>query len=74
LGGHTHRGQGVGRKLIDTCISKAVALGAKKVELFSNHQLAQALKLYERVGFKYVPVVDSPFVTADIKMELVLSA
>jgi putative acetyltransferase len=69
-----YRGQGIGRKLIDTCITKARALGAKKVELFSNHQLAPALKLYERVGFRYVPVIDSPFVTADIKMELVLTA
>lgn len=66
------RGQGLGRLLIDTCIEKARLLGATKVELFSNHQLGPALKLYERVGFKYVPVVDSPFQTADIKMELVL--
>ena len=69
-----YRGHGIGRKLIDTCISKAQALGAKKIELFSNHQLASALKLYESVGFKYVPVVNSPFETADIKMELVLKA
>jgi GNAT superfamily N-acetyltransferase len=68
-----YRGQGVGRKLIDTCLDKARALGAKKVELFSNHQLSTALKLYERVGFKYVPVTDSPFETADVKMELILT-
>jgi len=68
-----YRGQGLGRRLIDTCLDKARALGAAKVELFSNHQLASALKLYERVGFRYVPVSNSPFETADIKMELLLT-
>jgi putative acetyltransferase len=68
-----YRGQGLGRRLIDTCIEKARTLGASKIELFSNHQLEPALKLYERVGFKYVPVVDSPFLTADIKMEMLLA-
>ena len=68
------RGLGLGRKLIETCIDKARALGAEKVELFSNHQLASALKLYERVGFNYVPVSNSPFETADIKMELILKS
>jgi GNAT superfamily N-acetyltransferase len=66
------RGKGVGRMLIDTCIGKARSEGACKIELFSNHQLVSALKLYERAGFKYVPVTNSPFQTADIKMELTL--
>ncbi|MGC3947326.1 MAG: GNAT family N-acetyltransferase [Chryseolinea sp.] len=67
------RGKGVGRQLIETCIDKARAEGAIKIELFSNHQLAPALKLYEKAGFKYVPVTNSPFVTADIKMELTIA-
>lgn len=68
-----YRGQGLGRRLIDTCIDKARSMSVEKIELFSNHQLASALKLYESVGFVYVPVVDSPFETADIKMELLLA-
>jgi hypothetical protein len=36
-------------------------------------QTRSALKLYKRVGFKYVPVVDTPFLTADIKMEMLLA-
>lgn len=67
------RGKGVGRLLIATCIEKARSEGAKKIELFSNHQLVTALKLYESVGFRYVPVINSPFQTADIKMELMLT-
>ena len=67
-----YRGQGAGRRLIEICIDKARDLGAEKIELFSNHQLTSALKLYESVGFKYVPVSNSPFKTADVKMELIL--
>jgi len=66
------RGKGVSKLLIEVCLRKAKELGAAKVELFSNHQLEPALKLYERYGFDYVEVKDSPFVTADIKMELIL--
>jgi putative acetyltransferase len=66
------RGKGISKLLIEVCLIKAKELGAAKVELFSNHQLKTALKLYERYGFDYVEMKDSPFVTADIKMELVL--
>lgn len=67
-----YRGLGIGRKLLETCIEKARASGATRLELFSNSQLKSALHLYERLGFRHIPVVDSPFQTADIKMELIL--
>lgn len=67
------RGQGISKLLIETCLTKARELKADKIELFSNHQLKAALSLYEHYGFKYVVVKDSPFVTADIKMELLLT-
>jgi hypothetical protein len=51
---------------------KARALNAKKIFLYSNSQLKTALRLYERYGFEYLEVKDAPFVTADIKMELML--
>ncbi len=44
----------------------------RKLNLFSNHQLKSALKLYEKYGFGYVEMKNSPFETADIKMELIL--
>jgi hypothetical protein len=34
--------------------------------------LKTALALYEKYGFQHVAVEDSPFATADVKMELVL--
>jgi ribosomal protein S18 acetylase RimI-like enzyme len=67
-----YRGRGIARKLIEICLETARKEGATKIELFSNHQLTAALKLYERLGFRYIPVIDSPFLTADIKMEFVL--
>lgn len=64
------QGRGISKLLIETCIEKAKAIGAKKLSLFSNHQLTTALKLYEKYGFRHVEVTDSPFATADVKMEM----
>lgn len=67
-----HRGMGLSRLLIEKCLSKANELNAQKIILFSNSQLKTAIALYEKYGFRHVPVEDSPFLTADVKMELVL--
>ena len=66
------QGKGISKLLIEACLQKAEELEAVKIELFSNHQLKSALKLYEKYGFSYVEMKDSPFETADIKMELLL--
>lgn len=67
-----YQGRGISKLLLEKCISKARELGATKLLLFSNHQLTTALGLYEKFGFRHVAVEDSPFETADVKMELVL--
>jgi GNAT superfamily N-acetyltransferase len=64
------QGKGISKILIEACLKKAREIGVKKLALFSNHQLQTALKLYEKYGFKNVEVKDSPFETADVKMEL----
>ncbi len=64
------QGRGISRLLIEKCIEKAKVLGAKKILLFSNSQLQAAIGLYSKYGFKHVEVTDSPFLTADIRMEL----
>ena len=66
------RGKGISKLLLGRCLEEAKNLYAKKVFLFSNHQLETALHLYRQFGFKDIPVEDSPFTTADVKMELVL--
>ena len=67
-----YRQMGISKLLLDKCLAAAKTLMAEKIILFSNHQLTAALHLYEKYGFQHVPVVDSPFTTADIKMELIL--
>jgi len=65
----SYQGRGISKLLIETCIAKAHEVGAKKLLLYSNHQLLTALKLYQKYGFHNVEVKDSPFETADVKME-----
>lgn len=65
-----YQGKGISKLLLEKCLEKAHELKASKITLFSNHQLKAALGLYEKYGFQHVPVIDSPFLTADIKMEL----
>jgi N-acetylglutamate synthase-like GNAT family acetyltransferase len=66
------RGKGISKMLLEKCIDTARALQAKKIVLFSNDQLQTAIGLYTQYGFTHIPVTDSPFITANIKMELQL--
>lgn len=68
-----YRGKGISKLLLERCLSAAKELGAEKIILYSNSQLKTALGLYEKYGFRHVPVIDAPFVTADVKMELSLA-
>lgn len=64
------QGKGISKLLIETSLAKAKEIGALRLILFSNHQLQTALSLYTKYGFRHVEVHDSPFVTADVRMEL----
>ena len=68
----SYRGNGISRLLIERCLYKAREIGAKKVTLYSNHQLQTAIGLYEKYGFHHVELVNSPLETADVRMELIL--
>ncbi|HTI09099.1 MAG TPA: GNAT family N-acetyltransferase [Puia sp.] len=67
------RGQGISKLLIEQCLRKAKDIGAGKLVLYSNSQLQTAIQLYTKYGFRHVPAVDTPFVTADVKMELMIT-
>jgi GNAT superfamily N-acetyltransferase len=67
-----YRGKGISKLLIKKCIDKAKEIGAKKLSLFSNHQLQTAIRLYEKHGFRHIALHNSPFKTADVRMELIL--
>jgi N-acetylglutamate synthase-like GNAT family acetyltransferase len=68
-----YRGHGVGRKLLEYTIAQAKLLGAHTLELASNTKLANAVHLYESVGFRHLPpdrVEPSPYARANVFMEL----
>jgi len=48
------RGKGIGRLLISRCLEFAKEEGYSRVYIETMPELAQALKLYEKVGFRYL--------------------
>jgi putative acetyltransferase len=64
------QGKGISKLLIEKCLAKAKELNASKVFLVSSSKLQTALSLYEKYGFKHVPVVDNHYSNADVRMEL----
>lgn len=66
------QGKGIGRQLIEKCLSAAKTLGAERITLFSNSQLQTAIKMYEKYGFRHIEVSGTPYETADVKMELLI--
>ncbi len=67
------RGKGIGKILLEHCLLEAKTMRAKKIRLFSNSKLTTALGMYEKYGFRHVPVTDSHLLTADVKMELLFN-
>ena len=49
------RGRGVGKALIQQCLEAARAAGYARVYLETTAELTQAIPLYERLGFRYLP-------------------
>lgn len=49
------RGQGLGRQLIDFALEKARSLGYRQVYLETMPELRQAVSVYEKFGFRYLP-------------------
>lgn len=67
------RGQGLGRRLAETCLAHARAHGARRAVLVSSSRLGAALRLYESLGFRRRPLPsDVAYATADVFMELPL--
>jgi putative acetyltransferase len=69
------RGLGIGRKLLQHAIAEARLMGAKSLFLGSNSKLANAVHLYESVGFRHVPaekIPPMPYSRANVFMEMAL--
>jgi putative acetyltransferase len=67
------QGKKIGYLIGQELIIKAKNLKAKEVFLETNSALVPAIKLYEKLGFQHIPVIDSPYERADTKMILDLS-
>ena len=67
------RGRGYGDLLIDNVIRFAREAGAERLILLSNTRLQPAIALYEKHGFRAVPITDAhDYKRVDIQMELKL--
>ncbi|MBZ0326156.1 MAG: GNAT family N-acetyltransferase [Altibacter sp.] len=68
------RGKRIGQRLIQYCIDFAKAEQIKKLYLYSNTKLENAIYIYRKYGFIEIPVeADSPYKRSNIKMELPIS-
>ena len=67
-----YKGLGIGAKLMQVCIDICIEKNVKTITLESSSLLKSALKLYEKLGFKHIEIVDAHFESADVKMELKL--
>ena len=69
------RGLGIGKKLLAHVIEYARERGAKRLYLETNSKLANAVHVYESLGFRHLPedrIHPSPYRRANVYMELLL--
>jgi ribosomal protein S18 acetylase RimI-like enzyme len=65
------RNQGVGRQLLKKAVEQAKLNKLKKVIIYSNRKLENAIYLYKSFGFIEVELEKNPnYQRADIKLEL----
>ena len=62
------RRKGIAETLCYACFRKAKELGATYVILYSNSVQAAAIKMYEKIGFKHLPVENTVYKRANVKM------
>jgi GNAT superfamily N-acetyltransferase len=64
---------GIGERLIQAVVDFARASGARVLSLDTNAKLESAVRLYERVGFRAVPLPANPeYARAGLRMEFPL--
>lgn len=62
--------RGIAEALSYASFEKAKERGATTVILYSNSILTPAIHLYEKLGFKHVPVGNTGYKRSDVKMEI----
>jgi ribosomal protein S18 acetylase RimI-like enzyme len=67
------RRKGIAETLCYASFDKARELGAKTVILYSNTVQAAAIKMYEKIGFQHLPVENTVYKRANVKMTIDLN-
>ncbi|HVX48551.1 MAG TPA: GNAT family N-acetyltransferase [Chitinophagaceae bacterium] len=65
------RGAGIGKLLCKTAIEKAREQGVRRLILYSNSILKDALHIYRKLGFKDIPVQPGMYRRSDVMMEII---
>lgn len=64
------KGYKIGQRLVEACIRYAKDKNADKIILYTNKRLIPAIRLYKKLGFKEVPLINNKYQESDMKMEL----
>ena len=68
------QGKNVGQKLMAHTLEYARKQGWRKLVIYSNRKLENAIHIYKKYGFREIPIEgNNPYARGDIKMELLLS-
>lgn len=69
-----YTGKGAGSAVLRACMDYAIKHGAEKLTFISNRKLKPALHIYEKLGFREVPLNNDyqNYERADIQFELVV--
>lgn len=65
-----NQGTGIGKKLLEHCISESEKMNLDRIVLYSNTILESAIHLYKKYGFTEVEMDKPHYKRANIKMEL----
>ena len=65
-----YRGNGIANKLMNKCILFAEEKEAKEIILITNDTLVIARNLYDKYGFKEVPLDSDKYLRGNVKMAL----
>nr|WP_290838111.1 GNAT family N-acetyltransferase [Flavobacterium sp.] len=68
---HAFQGFGIGNMLMKHCFNESRKRGIRKLILYSNTKLENAIHLYRKFGFVEIPLESGLYERADIKMEKV---
>lgn len=67
-----YQNHGIGKMLMNYAIQKAKDLNLERIILYSNTNLATAVNMYFKYGFRVIPKNDFHNNRANIKMEMIL--